>query len=209
MQKGTVLNLRKLNFLSPIGNNKAIIAMLLLFVFGLLFGNFSCCPENRVMSFFIKNFSDYISCRQNSVFWKIFLTSLSRFFTVLAVTFICGTTFLGVSLIPFEIFCWGFWYGGISAHLCSEYAIKGIAFNAVILIPPILFFSICLFFAAKQSFLFALNLAKLTMPGSLPAKLFLQFKSYCSRYLLFVFLTIFSALIDAAMSVTFIHFFEF
>ncbi len=209
MQKGTVLNLRKFNFLKSIGKSKTVIFMLLLFVAGLLFGNFSCSDKGKVFTFFANGFSEYISVRQLGVFWKIFLHSFSNFFAVLVGFFIFGTTLLGVSLVPLAVFCWGFWYGSISAHLCSEYALKGIAFNTVILIPPILCFSICLFFAARESFGFSLNLAKLTLPSSMPVKLFVHFKAFCNKYLILILVTILSALIDAAMSVTFIHFFDF
>ena len=87
-----------------------------------------------------------------------------------------------------------------------NFMLKGIAFNALLLIPTMLFCAIALFILGRNAFSFSLLLARISLPGGQAVNLYNFFQNYCKKLIFILF--ILSAIIDAVMSVSFIRFFD-
>ena len=81
---------------------------------------------------------------------------------------------------------------------------KGIAFNAVLIIPSAFVFVIALLLASRESMRFSILIAKISLPGSASVNLSFDFKNYCGRYLFIVLIALASALTDAVLSCSFL-----
>ena len=146
----------------------------------------------------------FISLRSGESFLSIALSSFMGSALVLLILFAAGTSILGVIFVPFLAVFRGVFYGGISALLYSEYAVKGIAFNAVLIIPSAFVFVIALLLASRESMRFSILIAKISLPGSASVNLSFDFKNYCGRYLFIVLIALASALTDAVLSCSFL-----
>ena len=111
---------------------------------------------------------------------------------------------LGVVLVPVAAVLRGIIYGGVSAFLYSQYTVKGIAFNAVLIIPSAFVFVIALLLASRESVRFSLLIARISLPATPAVNLSYDFKNYCGRYLLISLIALASALTDAVLSCFFI-----
>lgn len=201
MQVGKVINLKSFNkVLVFLKENNILIILIAFFVFGFCFGIFSIEKFPDFESYFSDYLDSYIELRSKSDFLKIAFNSFLVSFTYLIFSFISGCSVLGAALLPFAIFISGLSNGAMMSALYAEYALKGVAINAVMILPPTVIFVAALILSAKESFAFSFALAKLTLPRTSPANLFYAFKIYCSRYLGFVLLLVFSALVDGFIS---------
>lgn len=209
MKTSGVVSLKKLGIINYFVKNRVIIILCISFAVGISIGVFTFGDSNVAQQIANSNFVGLFSGRESKAFISIFAASLMICALFLIVCFLCGTSLMGVVVVPLYIVVCGFLYGNLSAHLYSNFSLKGIAFNAVILMPPTLIFFICLIFAARESIGFSLQLAKTTLPKNRPVNLFVDFKNYCGRYLLLGSIIIVSALIDAIVSKTLLHHFNF
>ena len=145
----------------------------------------------------------FVSLRSGESFLSVALSSFMGSALVLLVIFAAGTSMMGVVLVPFLAVLRGVFYGGVSALLYSEYAVKGIAFNAVLIVPSAFIFVVALLLAARESVRFSLLIAKMSLPGSPSVNLAFDFKNYCGRYLFIALIALASALTDAVLSCSF------
>ena len=76
----------------------------------------------------------YLSKRMDCSFISSFASSALTFVISLLICFVFGASMMGVAVIPVFIGIIGFWYGSIASFLYSVYALKGVAFNALIII---------------------------------------------------------------------------
>lgn len=204
MNKGKVFSLRRMHSVRYLVKNKVIFLLLLLFVFSLLFG----------VVFFSKNSSaqqtakdlceQYIAHRTHTRFWTVFFKTLGDSFLLMVFAFFIGSSLFGMVSAPLYIGYCGFWFGTMSAYLYATYALKGIAFYAIAVLPAAVVFLMGLLFAAKESILFSFVVAKQTLPKSVPTGLYHSFKNYCVRYVGVALLGVASSVLDALLSVFFL-----
>ena len=145
----------------------------------------------------------FVAERSDASFLSVTLNSFAGSALVLLAVFAAGTSVLGVVLVPIAAAVRCVLYGSVSTLLYSQYSVKGIAFNAVLIIPAEIVFAVSLLLAARESVGFSLGMARLTLPSAPPVNLSADFRSYCSKYILICLLTLLSAIIDAVMSCTF------
>ncbi len=209
MRKGVIVSLKRIKLLDFITINHIFILMCVIFIAGIAIGSV-IYPENETVSGLTIDFFDsFIEYHSSASFVSKILFSFLTYLTVLLFLYLSGTSMLGVAVVPF-IICWqGIAFGNLSSFLYSEFSLKGIAFNAIILVPSCLIFSVCSFFAAKESINFSLLLARLSLPKTKPANIYVDFKRYCGKYLLFVAVCFVCTILDALLSAFFLHFFEF
>ena len=204
MQIGKVIDLKYFNkFYSVIRTNLVPIIFCLMFLFGFGFGITSTVKSQSFFDFSKRLFDDYTFLRLNSEFLKITCNSFLLSFTYIVLLFISGASVLGIAVLPFAVFYKGITYGAIMAYLYNEFSLKGIAFNSVMILPAATVFVTAMILSACESFSFSLKLAKITMPKTSPTNLFFDFKSYCKRYFAYLFLVLFSGIIDGFVSTYF------
>lgn len=201
---GTVFRLDTFKTVDFLKKNSILVILVFLFIVGLTVGIFTSAQLDSLNEFSVSYLEDFISTRNGTAFFSIVINSFMSSGLMILIVFACGTSLLGSVLIPIAVFFRGTLYGGVLSVLYSQYSLKGIAFNAVIIIPSAMVFVIALILASRESFRFSLIIAKLFIPSTLPINLSYDFKNYCGRYI-FICLTAFlSAIIDAVISRSFL-----
>lgn len=210
MQKGKVLDFKKIGkYLQFLKTNKCLIIVTFCFVFGIWLGVF-LYKNNLNFSEFSQIYRDsFLKIHKCGKFLPIFLNSLFSSFIFLLSVFVLGTSVVGVTTVPIIIILRGALFGCLSSVIYSSYALKGITLNTVIIIPSTLISVISLIFAAKEALNFSLLIAKVTLPSSPPKNLSLAFRFYFKRFLIILFPTISSAVVDSWISTKLFNFFEF
>lgn len=208
MQRGKVLNLSRLRFTEVLFKNKLLIISLAVFLAGIIFGIISVGKYKNLTDFSAEFITDFMDLRNTEKFSKILLSSFFNSVTVLIVFAVFGTSMFGVVTVPFLLSVIGVIYGNITAYLYSEFALKGIAFNAVIFLPSVIVFLIVLLLASKEAVNFSLKISSLTFSKSGLYNLTLEFKKFLISFLLFISAALVSSLIDAVISCSFIKYFQ-
>lgn len=208
MQRGKVLNLSRLRFTEVLFKNKLLIISLAVFLAGIIFGIISVGKYKNLTDFSAGFITDFMNLRNTEKFSKILLSSFFRSVTVLIIFAVFGTSMFGVVTVPFLLSVIGVVYGNITAYLYSEFALKGIAFNAVIFLPSVVVFLIVLLLASKESVNFSLKISSLTFAKSGLYNLTLEFKKFLISFLLFISAALVSSIIDAVISCSFIKYFQ-
>ena len=208
MQRGKVLNLSRLRFTEVLFKNKLLIISLAVFLAGIIFGIISVGKYKNLTDFSAGFITDFMDLRNTERFSKILLSSFFRSIAVLIVFAVFGTSMFGVVTAPFLLSVIGVIYGNITAYLYSEFALKGIAFNAVIFLPSVIVFLIVLLLASKEAVNFSLKISSLTFSKSGLYNLTLEFKKFLISFLLFISAALVSSIIDAVISCSFIKYFQ-
>ena len=208
MQRGKVLNLSRLRFTEVLFKNKLLIISLAVFLAGIIFGIISVGKYKNLTDFSSGFITDFMDLRNTEKFSKILLSSFFNTVTVLIVFAVFGTSMFGVVTVPFLLSVIGVIFGNITAYLYSEFALKGIAFNAVIFLPSVIVFLIVLLLASKEAVNFSLKISSLTFAKSGLYNLTLEFKKFLISFLLFISAALVSSIIDAVISCSFIKYFQ-
>ncbi len=209
MRKGIIVNLKRFKLLDYVTLNKFFIILCVMFITGIVLGSTFLSKNSWLAQVTETFFESYITLHNNGTFVKKLLFSFLRYLVVLILYFLSGSSMLGVVVTPFITLWQGIFCGSISSQLYDTHGLSGIAFNAIILIPPTAIFTVCCFFAARYSIDFSLLIAKLTLPRSKPASLYINFKDYCGKYLFFLSVSLICAIIDVILNLLFINFFNF
>ncbi len=200
MKKSRVLNLRNFKFLELVNKNRVLLLISISFLIGIITATILYSKNSVVVEYANNQLNRYLGVRSNSnligIAFKSFLASMLYLIAV----YIFGTSMLGTILVPITVFLRGFSGGALSALLYNQYSLKGIALNAVLIIPPTIIFVIAFIYGANKAFNFSLTVASLTLPHSSPSTLFLPFKKYCTDFLILLFAVLVSALFDAVLS---------
>lgn len=209
MRKGIIVNLKKFKLLDYMNLNKIFILLTVMFVAGIAVSAAIYNKNPALAGFSKKLFNDYILLHTNVSFIKKFFSCFVKYVVILFIYFLFGTSMLGVAVVPFLTFWQGIIVGSISAHLYTVYALKGIAFNAIVMVPSSIIFTICTFFAAKESIGFSLLMAKLTLPNSKPASMYTDFRKFCAKFVIIIGVLILNAVVDVVLNMLFLKFFNF
>lgn len=204
MKKGTVLSLKKIRFSELAAKNNILVILVLLFVAGIIAGTFSVSHVKALSDYSEKYIEKFISVRTRASFISVTAESFVGSALTLLLTFAAGASLLGVVFVPMLFFLKGALCGGVSAFLCIEYSVKGIAFNAVLVVPATIVFVTAFILAAREAVKFSLVIAKITLPGTPALNLAVDFKNYCGRYLFICLIVLASALTDAVLSCSFL-----
>ena len=209
MRKGIIVNLKRFKILDYVTLNKIFIVLCIVFILGIAIGSIVFSKNNWLSQTTESLFKSYILVHSGNAFFKKLLVCFSRYLIVLVLYFLSGSSMLGVAVTPFITVWQGILFGSLSAQLYSSHGLSGIAFNAIILIPSAVIFTICCFFAARYAIDFSLLIAKLTLPRSKPASLYINFKNYCVKFLIFIVVSLICAIIDIVLNLLFLKFFNF
>ena len=204
MRKGKVLSLKNFRFTEFVAKNNILAVLFVLITSGVAVGIFTESKLQVLSQYSASYVERFVALRSGESFVSVALSSFMSSALVLLVLFAAGTSMLGVILVPFLAALRGVFYGGVSALLYSEYSVKGIAFNAVLIVPSAFVFVVALLLAARESMRFSLIIAKMSLPGSPSVNLSFDFKNYCGRYLFIVLIALASALTDAVLSCSFL-----
>ena len=209
MQKGGVVNLKHLSKMFVfLRLNSYIIALTSACISGISLGILGTKFSGNFLEIF-KNYTEsFLSLRTENEFLPIFSNSLMLNFCFLLLIFIFGTSVTGITLAPILIFIRSLFFGAVAGIVYSEYSLKGIALNALILIPPTLIAVVVLIASAREAMRFSLVLIKQTLPQTKPQSLSYSFGRYCIKNLLLLIPVIFSSILDGWLSIKLFSFFD-
>ena len=142
--------------------------------------------------------------KNSSNFFKITISSFFNSMLFIFLAFSFGGSIFGVFLVPVCVALKGVLYGGVTSFLYSQYGLQGIAFNAVLIIPPAFVFLFAFLFASLEALDFSLTVLKLTFPKSVSTNLYFKFKKYSMKYLVISLIVLLSGIFDALISTNFL-----
>ena len=203
MRKGTVIRLKGYKIVEFFSSNYILVILTLLFFLGLLFGTLSGNRFEFLQTLSNRYLESFAAKRSQASFLSLTTHSFLTSMLLLFLCFALGTSMFGIILTPLALMLRGIFYGSVSALLYSQYAVKGIAFNAVIVLPAALFSIIALLLAARESIQFSLMIAKYSLPSASSGNLSADFGNYCGRYLVLTLIILLSAVVDGLVSCTF------
>lgn len=200
MQKGKVLKIKSFGTTEFFRKNYFLIIVFALFLIGVIIGVFGFKNKGTLYDYSENYISDFLKLRNGASFGKIMFASVLEFLASLFVVFLLGASLFGVVTVPALVLIKGIICGGVNSYLYSSFAVKGIAFNAVILIPSTLILLIVLLIAARESMKFSIRISSLTLAKTLPFNLSLDFKNFLIKYIIFASFSVLSGIIDAMVS---------
>ncbi|MBR5472811.1 MAG: hypothetical protein IKU82_02360 [Clostridia bacterium] len=209
MRKGIIVNLKRVKILDYVTLNKIFIALCGIFILGIALGTTVLSKNNFLSQNAEHLINNYIELHNGNLFFKKLLLCSLKYFAIIILYFLSGTSMLGVAVTPFITLWQGIIFGCITSYIYSTHGLNGIAFNAIILIPSSIFFIMCCFFAAKYAINFSLAIAKLTLPQSKASSLYMQFKDYCIKYLIFAAMSLICSTLEIILNLLFLKFFNF
>ncbi len=208
MKKTKIICLNQFNIIKFIKNNKITLMLSLLFVIGVIVSVVLYKREFLSNKFPIWLTEYYFSIRANSLLIS-FSKAMLSLSLIVAVFFMCGTSMMGIVTVPISISTLGFVIGSFISHIYSLYDLRGVAYTAVILIPPALLFLASVFNTCKHTIDFSFSITKLTFANSVSKNISVEFKSYCFKYLMLLIFTFLSAILDVILNNSFLKYFEF
>ena len=204
MQKGTVLSLKGSKVIDFIAKNNILVLLVVMLITGIACGTFAVGRFETLKIYSENYLSEFIEGRTDASFISIAFDSFMTSMLMLMAVFASGTSMLGVILVPVLSVLRGLLYGCVAAMLYAEYSLRGIAFNAVMIIPSAIIFIISLLLASRESVKFSLIIVKISMPKSPAVNLYQDFKNYCGRYIFICLIALLSAVTDAVLSSSFL-----
>ncbi|MBQ0083890.1 MAG: hypothetical protein KBS52_03910 [Clostridiales bacterium] len=209
MRHITTINLRKSKFVDSVSKNRFLIVLAVLYVFGMILGAVLLGKSSSVYSVAQTSFVGFRQIRTDKDFFGIFFSALTSFAPAVIALYLSGTSVVGVALSPLIICYCGFTYGIKAGYIYLKYALQGIAFNSLILIPCTVIAAIGYFICASRAFGFSAGLIRVIMPQKSSAEIFESFKNYCRSFTVVIIIFLISALLDAVTAVAFFKYFSF
>ncbi|MEG1886791.1 MAG: hypothetical protein RR177_01580 [Oscillospiraceae bacterium] len=207
------LSLQRVNkneFLCILSSNKCLIFLSFVYLFSIFFGSLIVSNANDTVSAFVERlFNEYIAKRKDVSFIILVFNSIVAILPYMVALFIFGSSIVGPIMSPIIIFARGLGQGLIMGFLYSEFALKGIAFGALLIIPPAIITALVFIICARESFSFSLLFIKSISSKAGSVNFSMDFKLYVFRYLFLIVIFIISAILDAILSTAFLRFFEF
>ena len=205
MKKTKVIHLGGSKLITAIRKNLIVVFFVLLFTVGFL----SACLIYRTgtLTDFSKSVSDiFITSMFNSSFLKIFSISFLTSFVFLFAIELFGTSLTGCAFIPLIILLRGLLYGFALCDLYSVGKMNALIINIIVILPSAVISVLCMFSASVKSINLSYFLGKLFI-GDGQALSYVDLKRYLLSFMIYVIVTLFSALIEAFMSTAFGNFF--
>ncbi len=209
IKKGRVIDFKFLHLQGKYKNDLKFIIFSFLFIIGIVFGVvFS--SENTVFKSFVKYYFDwYLSVRTESNAIRLFFVSFFSYALADILLFLFGTSILGIVLIPINIASLGVILGGFLSYSYSYLSLKGIAFNAIIFIPPMAVFSILYILLSKYSFNFSLILSKTIFSREKAVLIYNDFALFYRKHIIMICFCLPVSLLDILLCILFIGLFNF
>ena len=209
MKKGRVLSLKKTGLFKIANKDKTKIFLFFLLIVGIVFGVFLFSDKHNIGVFIGKFANFYIKSHSYKELLRILLSSFFLFLMIDLVFLVSSISLSGAITIPVFILFLGYAFGNLLSYNYSTYSLKGLAFNAVLIIPVFVSYLIVLVNTAKFSFTFALMLSSTIINNDKPIKVSVEFVTLIKRYLALLLFTILISLVDALLSFYLIKMFEF
>lgn len=189
--------------------NSGFITLVITFIVAFLIGCIFVFKNDNVEEFISSEFKTFYDIRKMGKFGTKFTNSALFILPCSLLSFVCGTSVVGCALSPIFLVYKSFIFGAYTGYIYEVYELEGIIFNALIFIPSAVVSIFALVLSVRESVNFSVILARLCIVGKKGNNLSLDFKNYCYKHLVILFLVIFAIILDLGCSALFIKFFKF
>ncbi len=209
MKKGRVVSLKRTGIFKIVNKDKTKIFLFTLLLIGIVFGIILFSEKQNTNVFVGKFFNFYIKSRSYSNFLKIFASSVLFFIVIDLIFLVSSISLSGAITIPVFILFLGYMFGSFMSFNYYNYSLKGLAFNAILIIPIFISYFIVLISTAKFSFSFAVMLSTLVINNEKSIKISIEFITLIKKYLMLLLFTIIISLFDSLLGFYLIKLFDF
>ncbi len=194
------LNINKINWL--------LYLLVILFFVGLVFGSmYAKNTDNFLINKLTDFYLNYLNSKSSLPLFSIFLNTLLIISSVIIFLFFTGLCAIGVPIVAVIPSVIGFLIGIISGYIYETFLLKGLGYCGIIIFPTAAIAVGAIILSCKDS----INMSK-TMLGLLVnrrAQSEAEFKSYCIKFLIYIVISVFSAVLQAILTNLFIGLFDF
>ena len=198
----------KTSVLEMVNQNNSLIFIAFCLLLGFLVGVLIFKSKNTSDGYYSKEFAELFNGLKGG-FISAALNSFLQQLPFAAAIFLSGTCMVGAVLVPAVSAVRGATYGMMIAYVYFTYSLKGIVFNLLILVAPMVISSIAVILSSREALGFSLSLARLAFPDAKKPRIEQDFKLYCVRQLFVLVFFLTSALTEGLMAASFISFFNF
>ncbi len=151
----------------------------------------------------------YMEARNTESFFMGFLHSMLSSFILAVITFFMGLSSFSVPFIVLIPYIRGLGVGMLAGFLYSTYALKGVGYCMLMIIPYTTISVLALILCCRESMRMSIEISRVFKKNNAKSSLKGDFKLYCARFGAFMVIFILAALVDAFFSSAFAHFFVF
>ena len=150
-----IKNLNKMSKIKTfIKQNKLLVFLALTLLLGVFLGsNLEELLKNQTVESISTIFLNNFKSRASQPIFYVFVSSLSSIFLFILISLFMGLSVWGFLFVPLIPFFRGLSIGLIQNYLYSQYGLKGILFQIVVLFPGFFISSIAILLMAKESML--------------------------------------------------------
>lgn len=155
----------------------------------------------------------YSSAREGKAFFPIFLSSFASTLPFVFFVLISGFSLIGAPFILATPLFYGLGYGAVSGYIYAENGLQGLIYNLLLIVPHTFLFLIALLFMCRESMrlsgrLFSdVLLGRANAAGGSAAGFRDDLKLHFVRYLVYLFMVVAAAFLDALCATIFSNFF--
>ncbi|MBR1779071.1 MAG: hypothetical protein IJ758_01010 [Clostridia bacterium] len=202
-------NLTKLKIFAR--QNKILVILASILLLGIFFGAIiGDIIKNQtvedITSLFLNNYKN----RENQPIFYAFISSLSSIFLFILATFLIGLSAWGFTLAPFMPFFRGLSIGLIQNYLYSQYGMKGILFQILVLLPGIFISSIAILLMAKEAMIISYSFSnRLIFKERSRFDREVDIKTYIIKVGYVLSIALLSVIVDSFLNFLLLRFFHF
>lgn len=195
-----MFKVRNVKIIDFLGRNNVLLFLTGIFAIGILCGCLLYSSSEPIKDLGENWFSAFLSRREKTGFFNVLLSVFWSLIPFQLACFFCGTSVVGSVVTPIVVALNGFFTGLLTAYSFAEYALLGIAFNGLIIIPSGVISAVGFLLCAKEAISFSTMLFKFSMPSSGGGQFYSDFKKYVIKNILFLVVLLVSAVLDAIIS---------
>ena len=201
--------LRKLK--AFITQNKLLVFLSLVLLCGIFLGsNIEELTKNQTVENITSMFLNDFKNRASQPIFYVFISSLSAAFLYILISFFMGLSIWGFLFVPLIPFFRGLSIGLVQNYLYSQYGLKGILFQIIVLFPGIFISSIAILLMAKESMLISQTFSNiLIFRSNSKFEKKSDLKTYIIKVGIILSIALGSVVIDMFLNFFFLRFFQF
>lgn len=210
-----LIKMKKINKLRKlkafITQNKLLMFLSLVLLFGIFLGsNIEELMKNQMVENITSMFLNDFKNRASQPIFYVFISSLSAAFLYILISFFMGLSIWGFLFVPLIPFFRGLSIGLVQNYLYSQYGLKGILFQIIVLFPGIFISSIAILLMAKESMLVSQTFSSsLVFKENSKYEKNVDLKDYIIKIGIILSLILLSVVVDIFLNFLLLRFFSF
>ncbi len=188
--------------------NSGMIVLVSLFFAGLIFGSFSVKSDASFLSErLIPYYMNYVKVNATASELTVFFSSFLIYSAVIVFAYFIGLCAVGIPFVAAIPLFSGVFVGAVSGYIYGEYMLRGLGYCGIIIFPAAVIAVAAIIFASRESMLMSRNM--LNLLSQRHNQQYEDFKSYSTRFLIYIAISAGAAAVETVMTHLFIGLFSF